>query len=239
MFMPGSLLHITEHFKGQFIAAPELLREKLFHIKAFVFDWDGVFNNGMKDESGSSTFSEVDAMGTNLLRFNHFLRAGKPPVTAIITGEHNKAAATLAQREHFDVVYYGIRHKATALAHLCLTHHLAPNEVAYIFDDVLDFSVAAACGLRIMVQRACSPLLSDFAVQQDLADYLTAASGGHHAIRESSELLCGISGHYTETITHRMHYTETYQEYLQKRNEAQVSFFSRTETDTITPNAPL
>ncbi len=237
--MPGSLLHIADHFKGQFIIAPELMREKLDQVKAFVFDWDGVFNNGMKDENGSSPFSEVDSMGTNMLRLNHYLRTGKTPVTAIITGEKNKAAFSLAEREHFNAVYYGIRHKATALAHLCLTHHLAPGEVAYIFDDVLDFSVAAACGLRIMVQRTCTPLLSGFAVEHDLVDYLTASDGGRHAVREFSELMLGISGQYNETITHRMHYTETYQQYLKKRNEVPVSFYSRTETDTITPNAPL
>src|SRR5690606_36743845 len=133
--MPGSLLHIADHFKGQFIIAPELMREKLDQVKAFVFDWDGVFNNGMKDENGSSPFSEVDSMGTHMLRLNHYLRTGKPPLPAIITGEKNKAAFSLAEREHFNAVYYGIRRKAAALAHLCLTHHLAPGEVAYIFDD--------------------------------------------------------------------------------------------------------
>jgi 3-deoxy-D-manno-octulosonate 8-phosphate phosphatase (KDO 8-P phosphatase) len=237
--MHGSLLHITEQFNGQFIAAPELLREKLTNIKAFVFDWDGVFNDGMKDENGSSPFSEVDSMGTNLLRLNYYLRTGELPVTAVITGEKNKAAFTLASREHFDAVYYGIRHKATALAHVCLTHQITPEEVAFVFDDVLDFSVAAACGLRIMVKRSCTPLLSAFAIQQGLADYLTAADGSGHAVREFSELMIGISGHYEETITHRMHYTEKYQQYLQKRNTTPTSFYSRTETDTITPNHPL
>src|SRR5690606_10938202 len=97
--MAGALNKIIEQFKGQVQTTPELLREKLSGVKAFVFDWDGVFNDGMKDEKGSSRFSEVDSMGTNLLRFNHFLRSGELPITAIISGEKNQAAFTLAERE--------------------------------------------------------------------------------------------------------------------------------------------
>jgi len=236
--MPDPLIHIAGHFKGRFIAEPEALREKLFRIKAYVFDWDGVFNNGMKDESGASPFSEVDVMGTNLLRFNHFLRTGETPVTAIITGERNRAAYILARREHFHSVYYGIRYKAAALQHICRTHGVMPEEVAFVFDDVLDLSVAAICGLRIMVYRSCNPLLLDFAVQAQLADYITAVSGNGHAVRETVELLTGISGLYRETVEHRMHFTDTYRHYLELRNKAQVAFYTATEPETIIPKVP-
>ena len=57
-----------------FEGASGISPDRLDKIKAFVFDWDGVFNNGAKDSEGASPFNEVDAMGTNLLRFNHHLR---------------------------------------------------------------------------------------------------------------------------------------------------------------------
>ncbi len=236
--MAGALNKIIEQFKGQFQTTPELLREKLSGVKAFVFDWDGVFNDGMKDEKGSSRFSEVDSMGTNLLRFNHFLRSGELPITAIISGEKNQAAFTLAEREHFDAVYFGIRNKATALAHLCLTHHIDPEEVAFFFDDVLDFAIASGCGLRMMVCRESTPLLSQYAIEHSLADYLTNADGASHAVRECTELLMGISGMYSETISNRVQFSETYQHYLEQRNHLSVAYYSRTESDTITPNFP-
>jgi hypothetical protein len=34
---------------GQFMSSMEALEIKLGGIKAFVFDWDGVFNNGVKN----------------------------------------------------------------------------------------------------------------------------------------------------------------------------------------------
>ncbi len=209
---------LEDKFKGVFVAPPDAIRQKLKHIKAFVFDWDGVFNNGQKNENATSFFSEVDAMGTNLLRFNYYQRNHQVPITAIISGENNSAAYALAKREHFQSIYYGIKYKALALQHLCMTQNLKPEEVAFFFDDVLDLSMAAKCGLRIMVSRACNPLLLDFAKERNLVDYITAAEGHAHAVREGAELLMGLSEIYNYTIEARMNYTEEYIHYLHKRN---------------------
>lgn len=225
---------ITSHFKGSFITPPEALADKLSRIRAFVFDWDGVFNNGQKDEHGSSPFNEVDAMGTNLLRFNHYLRNDQPPVTAVITGERNRAALAFARREHFQAVYCGIKFKADALTHLCKAHQLQPEEIAFVFDDVLDFSAAALCGLRIMVNRASNPLMVQYAVRHNLVDYITAADGGHHAIRETVELLTGISGLYEATMTERAQYTDRYQHYLAQRDIPETLLFTVQQAQ-ITP----
>jgi 3-deoxy-D-manno-octulosonate 8-phosphate phosphatase (KDO 8-P phosphatase) len=235
--MSDSLIYITERFKGSFVTEPLEIQQRFSKIKAYVFDWDGVFNNGQKDESGSSPFNEVDAMGTNLLRFNHYLRTGDTPFFAVISGERNKAALTLAKREHFHAVYCSIKYKAEALQHLCAAYEITPEEVAFVFDDVLDFSVAAVCGLRIMVSRQCNPLLIDFAVQHQLVDYLTSADGNSSAVRETVELLTGLSGRYGETVEHRMNFTETYQQYLLRRNMPEVLFYTSKESKIIEDQA--
>jgi 3-deoxy-D-manno-octulosonate 8-phosphate phosphatase (KDO 8-P phosphatase) len=215
---------ILSQFKGRFLTTPELFLQKLSGIKAYVFDWDGVFNDGFKDDNGSSAFSEIDAMGTNLLRFNHYLGHAGIPATAIISGEKNKAAFTLAKREHFDAVYYKIAHKADALTHFCKRMQLRSGEVAFVFDDVLDFSAAELCGLRFLLPRACNPMLINFAIQKGLVDYLTDSDGGHHAVREVSELITALSGKYDETITGRMQSSESYQKFLRKRNQPETFF---------------
>jgi 3-deoxy-D-manno-octulosonate 8-phosphate phosphatase (KDO 8-P phosphatase) len=212
--------------KGKFIVEPEEILRKLQTIKAFVFDWDGVFNGGQKDEHGSSPFNEVDAMGTNLLRFNHYLRNGEPPITAIITGERNKAALKFATREHLAAVYCGIKFKADALKDLCHKHNIQPSEVCFMFDDILDFSAAEICGLRIMVNRDCNPLMVGYAVENNLVDYLTKNDGSNYAIREVVELLTGISGRYNDTMSERANFTETYQQYLAKRNEQYTQLYT-------------
>ena len=222
---------IENLFKGKFLVTPSALAEKFLNIKAFVFDWDGVFNNGIKDENGSSAFSEIDAMGTNLLRFNYFLRNDETPVTAIISGEKNNAAFTLAKREHFNSVYYKTANKIKSLDHFCKQNNIEPTQVAFIFDDVLDFSVAQLCGLRIMIVRSCNPLLINFAEKNKLADYITFNDGGNHAVREAVELLTGLSGKYNETIEQRMHFTNNYQQYLEMRNKPQPTFYTSIDSE--------
>ncbi len=225
--------HIRSIFKGRLLTEPAAIEEKLFRVKAFVFDWDGVFNDGVKDAAGSSPFNEINSMGTNMLRFNHFLRKGHNPIVAIISGEHNKAAHTFARREHFHAVYSGIGHKKDALQHLCAAHHIQPHEVAFFFDDVLDLSMAEQCGLRMMMGRECNPLLTNLAAKNGLADYITAADGGNYGLREAIELLLGLSGKFDDTIMQRMHYTAHYQEYIKERNTPSTLFYTSSDSKII------
>jgi len=231
--MSDKLIYIAEHFKGSFITEAAVLQQKLSRVKAYVFDWDGVFNNGQKDEGGSSPFNEVDAMGTNLLRFNHYLRTDELPVFVIISGENNKAARTLARREHFHAVYSGIKYKPEALEHLCSAYKLKPEEIAFMYDDVLDLSVAKQAGVRFMVQRLCNPLLIDYVVRQGFADYITANDGNNSAVREVVELMMGLNGLYDETIEERMNFTATYQRYLALRSVPEALFYTSKNAQII------
>ena len=217
---------VKAKFKGRFLAEPAALLEKLSKIKAFIFDWDGVFNNGMKDEHGSSPFSEVDSMGVNMLRFNHYLHTEKTPLTAIISGERNRASFTFSVREHFNSVYYKVADKKLALDHFCSMHHIEPHEIAFFFDDVLDLGLAEKAGLRIMIGRPANPFLLEYAELRGIADYITAADGSHYAVREATELLIGIRGLYDETIEYRSHFTGKYKDYLQMRNMTDLAFYT-------------
>lgn len=224
---------IKSVFSGKFLIEPELLQQKLSGIRAFVFDWDGVFNNGIKNENGSSAFSEIDSMGTNLLRFSHYLHSKNNLFTAIISGEKNPLAFIFSRREHFNEVYYKVRHKADALNHLCKFNNLHAHEVAFVFDDVLDFSAAKICGVRIMVGRKSNPLLTDFAVNNNLVDYITFADGGNYAIRETAELAMALSGNYNETIQQRLEFSDDYKHYWQIRNLVEPTFYTTNESVII------
>lgn len=226
---------ITEFFKGRFIAGPEQLQERYARIKAYVFDWDGVFNDGYKNDAGSSPFSELDAMGTNLLRFSHHLRTGVNPVFAIISGEKNEAAFALARRECFHAVYFRIKHKAGALEHLAASHGLAAHEVSFVFDDVLDLSASKIAGLRTMVPHLSTSKLVEFCIREGLVDYVPAAPGGRHPVRETCELLMTLGGQYDETVRHRSAFSPRYQEYLAERNAVRTQFFTTDSTNSIQP----
>ncbi len=222
-------LKVFENNGAKFLDSESLLVSNLSRIKAFIFDWDGVFTNGEKDHDLQSHFNEVDSMGTNLLRFSFFLKRKQLPVTAIISGENNKAAFTFSTRECFNANYFKVANKTDATKHLCSTFGILPNEIAYVFDDVLDLSVAKECGVRIFVQRKANPMLNAYVFKNKLADYVTYSESGHFAVRESCEMLMTAYGLFDEAVTQRVNYSDNYLEYITMRRAVKTKHFTMSE----------
>lgn len=207
--------NIFTELGGNFSRPFAEFKEKLANIKAYLFDWDGVFNDGVKTAVGGSPFSEVDAMGTNMLRFGHWLKNEELPCVGIITGEDNPSALYLAHRERFQAVYLGSKDKLIAFDHFLKSNQLQPGEVAFVFDDVLDLGVAEKCGIRVLVKHAAAPMFQNYSIKNEIADYITARDD--HAVREACELILAALGTYDQAINYRSHFHENYKTYLDIR----------------------
>lgn len=215
-----------EGIGGRFLTPPAEISQRLRGIRAVVFDWDGVFNDGSKDAQGSSGFNEVDSMGTNLLRFGLWLEQGRLPAAGILTGVHNGRALELVQREHFHAAYVNAKHKTDALDHFLQQHQLQPQEVAFFFDDALDLSVAERVGLRICIRRSASILFTQYVEKQGLADYLTGSESGRFAVREGCELLLGLLGVYDRVMAERLRFRPVYELYYAQRQAVSPLYFN-------------
>lgn len=211
-----------ENIGGLFLSSSQEIALKLKDIHCFVFDWDGVFNNGIKADVKGSPFSEPDSMGINMLRFSYWLIHGKLPITAIITGENNLYALDFAKREHLDAVYLKSKNKKKILNQLTSKYSLTPKQTLFVFDDILDLDAAKTCLLNFCVKRKASVLLNNFIIDNKLCNYVTGVEGGNHAVREVCELLIGLNGNYDETISTRIKYEGAYEQYLTSRNKVQV-----------------
>jgi 3-deoxy-D-manno-octulosonate 8-phosphate phosphatase (KDO 8-P phosphatase) len=209
---------------GTFCTPYTTFTEKLRRVKAFIFDWDGVFNDGTKDHQASSNFNEVDAMGTNLLRFSRWLERGSLPFTAIMSGERNQLSFQFTQREHFHQAYFKVANKKHAFQHFLKTYDLNPDEVAFAFDDVLDLSVASVAGLRIFIGRQANPLFRNYVIKNGLADYITGQK--QFAVRETCELLIGATGNFEKVIDGRVQFSEEYHHYLDQRQNIETGYFT-------------
>lgn len=217
----------NEHFKGQFLLAPTDIQNRLSHIKAFVTDWDGVFNNGAKSHQHPSHYSEIDSMGTNLMRYSFWLKTQQILPFVILTGANNPVAIELTKREKFTQMYSQILHKEEALSHFCEKYKLKPENIAFIFDDANDLSVAKLCGLRFAVRRLVTPLFSDFLQENNLADYITASEGGQNAVREITELVMYLQGNYKQVLQDRIDFNTNYQAYWSSRQAQTPVFFQK------------
>ena len=211
---------------GVFLTAAPELAARAASARGIVFDWDGVFNAGAKGEGTTSSFSEADSMGVNLLRFALWRTHGALPVTAVITGEENQTAKLFAAREHFDAVYGGVKNKAVALDELCAAHGLRGGELICMFDDVNDLAMAAKCGVRILVRRDSSPLLKEHVARRGLGDYITSARSHEHAVREASELLLGLIGAFEPVVESRIAWDADYARYFAARQAVETRFDS-------------
>lgn len=205
--------------ESRYIRSKADLQHRLVGIKALIFDWDGVFNGGFKDMDGGSPFSEVGSMGVNLLRFALWLKNGALPASAIITGQHNPFAEKFAQREKLHGVYMGFANKPEAFNAFLTEHGLRPEEVAFVFDDVLDLPVAAVCGVRVMIGSPATSWLVEQVIARGETDLVTANVGGENGLREATDLMIDALGNGAEVLNHRVGYTETYQRYLAERQK--------------------
>ncbi len=221
MTLNNNLKHIEDTFKGiggTFITPTDELQNKLKKIKAFIFDWDGVFNNGSKVGDEGSSFAEPDAMGVNMLKLDFWLRNGILPYTFIVTGEENKSAQFLATREHMNAAFYRCKFKVKALERICKENNLQPDEIAFVFDDILDVELARSCGASFQINRNANPLFNQFLIESKSCDYRTGSTGGSGGVREICELIIGLNGDLPQAIETRIEFTGGYTQYLNDRN---------------------
>jgi len=202
---------------GEIVGGEIALRDKLHHIKALLFDWDGIFNSGEKGQIPSS-FNEIDSMGINMLRFGYYLLHGENPATGIVTGEKNETAIKWAEREHFHAVYLKVKHKADILESFELEYGIQSHEILFVFDDIHDLSLAKEAGCSFLVRNSGAKMFERYCRENKLCDYITSNSGGNNALREISEVVLGMLGMFTNTVENRMAFSGTYNDYLQIRN---------------------
>jgi 3-deoxy-D-manno-octulosonate 8-phosphate phosphatase (KDO 8-P phosphatase) len=211
-----------EKIGGTFLTPSKQIGSSLSRIKAFIFDWDGVFNDGRKSDDSGSNFSEIDSMGLNIMRFDYWLRQKRLPYIYIITGMNNLSAAWFAKREHLDGVYMNFKNKREALQDICTNANITPEETAFIFDDVLDLELARLCGLSFMVGRKSNPLMLDWVIRNKVCNYISGFSGQDHAVREICEMIIWISGDYDRVLELRTKFTGEYEEYFNLRNSVET-----------------
>lgn len=212
---------VVRHFSdlgAKLFISRKKLCAKLEKVDTFIFDWDGVFNEGIKINQAGSPFSEPDSMGTNLMRFSYYLKFGTLPRIGIMTGAQNEGALYLANREHFDFIIRGFTDKNEALSLLLKKYQIPSKKALFVWDDVLDLPVASWAGTSIQVSRNASPVLNEYAIMNNCVDYVTSAPGGKYAVREISNLYLAAMGNGKECIENRMQYNDLYRTYLSKRN---------------------
>lgn len=156
----------------------------LDHIKAFVFDVDGVL-------SRSVTMLDIEGVPirTGNVKDGFALRMAISHGyhVAIITGGYSPQ--TLLRTRHLGITdYYGeSRNKVADLKDFVDKYHLTYEEVVYIGDDLPDVGVMQLAGIAVAPRDAAYEAL-------EVSDYISPYNGGEGVARDVIEQVMRAQG---------------------------------------------
>lgn len=154
------------------------------NIKLLICDVDGVFSDGLiymgNQGEELKTFHTRDGYGIKSI-----LNAGIE--VAVITGKTSQIVENRMATLGVSLIYQGQSDKLVAFADICNKLAIAPDEMAYIGDDLFDWPVMEKVALRVSVADG-HPLL------RKKANYVTHINGGYGAVREVCDLILEARG---------------------------------------------
>ncbi len=167
-----------------------LTMERARNIRLIVFDVDGVMTDGTlflgDDGQEYKGFNSLDGHGLKMLK-------GTGVELAIITGRSSKVVEMRAANLGIEHVYQGCHDKLAPLQELLAKLGVAPENAAFMGDDVVDLPPMRHCGMAFTVPHAPS-------LVKERAHYITHTPAGHGAVREVCELVMQAHGTYADAM---------------------------------------
>ena len=168
------------------------LEERLARVELLLLDVDGVLTDGRIaiDDRGVETksFDVTDGHGLKLLQ-----RAGV--AVGFVTGRTSRCVEHRAQELGILEVHQGVKEKLGVVRQILVRRGLAPEQVGYVGDDVVDLPVMLQVGLAVAVADA-SPHV------RERAHWVLARPGGRGAVREVCEAILKARGAW-EAVTRK------------------------------------
>ena len=148
-------------------------------VKLLLFDVDGVLTDGRlvigDDGQEYKAFNSRDGHGIKMLQRNGV-------AVGIITGRTSEVVKHRVKDLGIEYTRQGCREKLPAYRQLIAELGLAPEQTAYVGDDVVDLPIMLEAGLAIAVQNA-------HLLVRRYAHWITPSMGGYGAAREACEMI--------------------------------------------------
>lgn len=148
-------------------------------LRMLVFDFDGVMTNNqvlvMQDGTEGVLCNRSDGMGIEMLRN----AAPQGFSMLVLSKEVNPVVAARCRKLRLEC-HQGVDDKLPALQRLAADRAVKSNQVAYVGNDINDVACMGWVGLPVAVADA-------FPKCKAAARFVTAAPGGHGAVREVCE----------------------------------------------------
>ena len=166
------------------------IKRRCQSIELMLSDVDGVLTDGriVIDNQGveSKQFHIRDGMGVRLWQ-----EVGHRFGLITLRNSHivDKRAAELGVK----IIQQGTDDKLASLGQILASQGLRPEQTCYLGDDFPDLPVIRAVGLGVAVADACEEV-------RQAADYVTVATGGTGAVRETIEMILKVQHRWDDAI---------------------------------------
>lgn len=165
-----------------------MVLEKLRHIKAFIFDVDGVLTDGLVHvtESGEQLrqFNIKDGYALQLA-----IKRGYK--IAVITGGNSVGVNSRLQGLGISDIFMGVDSKVEIYEQFLKTNNLDFSEVLYMGDDIPDLHVMKLAGLPVCPADAVEQIKA-------ISDYISPRNGGRGCVRDVIEKVLKIQNKWDE-----------------------------------------
>lgn len=165
-------------------------RERARNIRLVIFDVDGVLTDGRliigDDGQEYKAFNSLDGLGMKLLKASGV-------DMAIITGRTSNVVTKRAESTGIGHFYQGVEDKLEAYFDLLKQTGLAPEQCAFMGDDVVDLPPMRRCGFAITVPAAPE-------LVKRHAHLVTAHEAGRGAVREACEFIMQAQDTYEQQM---------------------------------------
>ncbi len=160
------------------------LRRAARNIKLVILDVDGVLTDGsiILDNQGNEykSFHVRDGHGIKML-----IRAGIK--VALITGRDSKVVERRAHELGITEVFQKCFDKTAIYNALLSKYSLAPEDIAYVGDDIVDAPIMAKVGLPVSVLDSADEI-------KNYSLMVTKNRGGRGAVREVADIILKSKG---------------------------------------------
>jgi 3-deoxy-D-manno-octulosonate 8-phosphate phosphatase (KDO 8-P phosphatase) len=160
--------------------------ERARNIQLLMMDVDGVLTDGrIWQDSVGREFKTFDVKDGHGIVMAHRARLK----TALISGRESESTVQRAKELGIEIVFQKIWNKIEVYERILTEINLAPEQVAYMGDDLIDIPLLRRVGLAVAVADAVDEV-------KKVAHLVTLRAGGQGAVREVIELILRAQGRW-------------------------------------------
>lgn len=156
----------------------------LTHIRAFVFDFDGVMTDG-----SVWTYGDKETVRCGNVKDGYAIQYAvkKGYIIALISGANSQSIVNRMEALGVTQIHTGCPNKMDVYRQFLDDNNLKEEEVVCMGDDIPDYEIMSHCGVAACPADAAEEI-------KQISNYISIFSGGHGCVRDIIEQVLRLHG---------------------------------------------